>query len=294
MGWVGAQRDGSLLKYAEFLAGQGYPTLRSVQPTPVAFAPLDLPRRRWALAMLRCLEGQGLWPQRQLVLYSFSNGGAFVVEQLMLLAEADPRCAGGLLPPTACAVLPGMHAQLASEAAPPHPAPPCPPLHHCPCRCAHLPSTIAGFIFDSAPAYMLPGGLQRVLGTAEPPSLSRWLKMRYYEVTTRLRPHRYLTFWANMERLDWGKPFLFLYSRDDALCSAGKLDELVAEKRARGQDVAGRRWERSEHVAHFRHHRQEYAALLLHFLGGLKGRGREAAAGQPPAAAAEAAARSRL
>ena len=187
-----------------------------------------------------------------------------------------------------------MHVQLAPPAAPylTLPAPVPPTLHH-PCRFAHLPSTIAGFIFDSAPAYMLPGGLQRVLGAAEPPSLSRWLKMSYYEVTTRLRPHRYLNFWANMERVDWGKPFLFLYSQDDALCSAAKLDELVAEKRARGQDVAARRWERSEHVAHFRHHRQEYTALLLHFLGGLKGLQGEAAA-QPLAGAAASAARSRL
>ena len=104
MGWVGAQRDGALLKYAEFLAEQGYPTLRSVQPTPVAFAPFDLPRRRWALAMLHCLEELGLWPQRQMVLFSFSNGGAFVVEQLMLLAEGDPRCATGLLSPSTGAV----------------------------------------------------------------------------------------------------------------------------------------------------------------------------------------------
>ena len=91
MGWVGAQRDGALLKYAEYLAEQGYPSVRSVQPTPIAFAPLDLPRRCWALAMLWSLEVAGLWPQRQLVLYSFSNGGAFVVEQLQLLAETDPK-----------------------------------------------------------------------------------------------------------------------------------------------------------------------------------------------------------
>ena len=34
----------------------------SLIPTPVAFAPLDLPRRRWALAMLRCLEDEALAP----------------------------------------------------------------------------------------------------------------------------------------------------------------------------------------------------------------------------------------
>lgn len=33
LGWVGAQRDGALLKYADFLAEQGYTSVRSVQPT---------------------------------------------------------------------------------------------------------------------------------------------------------------------------------------------------------------------------------------------------------------------
>lgn len=36
-----------------------------------------------------------------------------------------------------------------------------------------------------------------------------------------------------MARLDWGKPFLFLYSRDDHLCDAAKLDGLIQEKRSR-------------------------------------------------------------
>lgn len=91
MGWVGAQRDGALLKYAQLLAGHGYTTVRCVQPTAVAFSPLEGSRRRWALGLLRFLESAALWPQRRLVLYSFSNGGAFVVEQLQLLAERDER-----------------------------------------------------------------------------------------------------------------------------------------------------------------------------------------------------------
>lgn len=36
-----------------------------------------------------------------------------------------------------------------------------------------------------------------------------------------------------MAQLDWGKPFLFLYSQDDPLCDAAKLDELIQEKRSR-------------------------------------------------------------
>ena len=130
MGWVGAQRDGALLKYAELLAAHGYSSVRSVQPTATAFSPLASGRRRWALGMMAFLQQQALWPQRRLVFYAFSNGGlrwrglamplckaarlllllgpcervslslfpdrclaggAFVVEQLMLLAQEDPR-----------------------------------------------------------------------------------------------------------------------------------------------------------------------------------------------------------
>ena len=36
-----------------------------------------------------------------------------------------------------------------------------------------------------------------------------------------------------MARLDWQNPFLFLYSQDDPLCDAAKLDGLVQEKHSR-------------------------------------------------------------
>ncbi len=63
-------------------------------PTGTAFSPFERPRRSWALALLSFLRARQLWPQRRLVLYAFSNGGAFVVEQLMLLAEQDRRWVG--------------------------------------------------------------------------------------------------------------------------------------------------------------------------------------------------------
>jgi predicted alpha/beta-fold hydrolase len=33
--------------------------------------------------------------------------------------------------------------------------------------------------------------------------------------------------------LDWGCPFLFLYSADDPLCDVRKLEELINDKRQR-------------------------------------------------------------
>ncbi len=78
MGWVGAQRDGALLKYAELLAVHGYSSVRSVQPTATSFSPFPAGRRRWALAMMAFLDQQALWPQRRLVFYAFSNGERLV------------------------------------------------------------------------------------------------------------------------------------------------------------------------------------------------------------------------
>lgn len=95
LGWAGAS-DKALFKYAELVAELGLPSVRSVLPTSALFAPLGGPRRQWALGLLDYLAAlpPALGPQsRPLLLYSFSNGGGFVVEELQLLAEAgDPRC----------------------------------------------------------------------------------------------------------------------------------------------------------------------------------------------------------
>ncbi|PRW20960.1 26S proteasome regulatory subunit [Chlorella sorokiniana] len=228
MGWVGAQRDGALLKYAELLAARGYSSVRSVQPTSTAFSPFAGGRRRWALAMMAFLQQQALWPQRRLVFYAFSNGGAFVVEQLMLLADEDPEF-------------------------------------------SQLPQTVGGFIFDSAPAFMYPGALQRVVHSIEPPGLLRSLTSAYYSAASaaeRLRwgPTRAESFWGHMLDLSWGRPLLYLYSEDDPLAHGARITELVAEKRRRGQDVRARCWDSSEHVGHLRRYREEYTRLLLGFL----------------------------
>lgn len=101
MGWVGAQRDGALLKYAELLAAHGYSSVRSVQPTGTAFSPFAGGRRRWALAMLSFLEKQGLWPQRRLVFYAFSNGEQDLVQSFTAGAPA-PRLCKQVQPPSLC------------------------------------------------------------------------------------------------------------------------------------------------------------------------------------------------
>jgi hypothetical protein len=85
MGWAGAQ-DRALRKYAEMVASWGLPSIRSVQPAALLFSPIALPRRRWAERLLAFAAAQGLSPPRPLILYAFSNGGAFIIEQIAQLA----------------------------------------------------------------------------------------------------------------------------------------------------------------------------------------------------------------
>ena len=168
-------------------------------------------------------------------MYSFSNGGAFVVEQLKLIAESsDPRHAG-------------------------------------------LREAVVGFIFDSAPGYMHPHMGPKVLAADTPPGIWRFLRTSALVALTTLTPlfqgDRPVNYWREMTELDWGRPFLFLYSADDPLCDAAKLQGLIETKRAWGQRVTAVRWEASEHCGHLVRHRGEYEAALVGFLRELGGAG---------------------
>jgi bifunctional N-acetylglucosamine-1-phosphate-uridyltransferase/glucosamine-1-phosphate-acetyltransferase GlmU-like protein len=60
---------------------------------------------------------------------------------------------------------------------------------------------------------------------------------------------------------------LYLYSADDPLCDAAKLDELVAARQQRyGVAVAAKKWQQSKHVGHLLCHTEEYTAEVLRFL----------------------------
>lgn len=91
-GWAGCQ-DKYLIKYAERLAELGFPSLRSILPNREGFSPFPWGRRAWAALLLR--EAGCHFPGRPIVMYVFSNGGAWVVQEVAKLGEASKRCAGG-------------------------------------------------------------------------------------------------------------------------------------------------------------------------------------------------------
>ena len=64
-------------------------------------------------------------------------------------------------------------------------------------------------------------------------------------------------------------PTLYLYSDDDPLANAARLEALIAKRREGGADVRERRWAVSQHVGHLRCHPEQYKAAVLEFLQAL-------------------------
>lgn len=114
----------------------------------------------------------------------------------------------------------------------------CTPIH----RYARLPDTIAALIVDSAPVMADPRSVASVVEASTPPGWRRWLLARYIAASARLRGvdggmQAYL---ANLRRLGWGKPQLFLYSRDDPIARADKVGACVDCSRGRASWHAGK------------------------------------------------------
>lgn len=61
-------------------------------------------------------------------------------------------------------------------------------------------------------------------------------------------------------------PQLYLYSKADKIVSYHDIDELIARRRKRGFLIFSLCWEDSEHVSHFRTHRETYLKQCYDFL----------------------------
>ena len=253
-GWAGSQEK-HLLVYEALLRRVLSETnktahieaIRCSLPLRLIFSPVESYRTSWVLdnviiPLQSCVERlQGTSRAPRVLVHAFSNGGGFVVEQIVKLYD-DPKRSGQ------------SHRRL----------PQLPP--------------IAAIIFDSAPGY--DGGEmgQRVL--AEVLGTDSWYQragIRVAHATQRLVAHvinsnRQKDYWQLMVDVGELCPTLHLYSKDDHLCDAGKLHELIMTKINRGMDVQYRCWDVSRHCSHYRLHQAEYeesvTAFLARVLGG--------------------------
>lgn len=163
-----------------------------------------------------------------ILLYAFSNGGAFVVEQLCALLqepnnsryETIRKGIRGIIFDSAPAY---MHAEMAPKV-----------------------------IREVAPAGIIREGAV----------FFEYLTRLMCRVVDPKRP---TNFWKTMVDLD-GCPILYVYSEDDHLCDASMIHRLVEEKRGKGQHrVFSKCWAASRHCSHLMMHPEEYRQQIRHF-----------------------------
>ena len=176
------------------------------------------------------------------VIGSFSNGGAFVYAQMLRLLHEDASAKG-------------------------------------PRRFAHV--RIAGTLFDSAPAYLtlnsgtraFTEGIRSAWQRAVAFFVVRWIIMPLLvPFVFGARPND--SFFGTLRDDDLACATLYIYSEHDELTDAAKLDELVAQRRARhvrGADAVrtlriGRDEALSPHVAHLLRHPARYRAAVTALL----------------------------
>jgi len=177
-------------------------------------------------------------PARPLLYYFFSNGGAFVHEQLLAATrEAPARHAAVLRAAAGCAF----------DSAP----------------AAIRTDTAAELFSRLSPVAVLRPALRLAFH-----ALVRCFGMLGGRFAACVGQQRADAYWAAMAGAPTcnGAPELYVFSDDDPLCDARALAELIAARRRAGAAVRSKRFAVSEHVGHLRCHAAEYTAALAEFL----------------------------
>jgi len=232
-GWINAQ-DRHLAKYAALYHALGATVvMRTVIPTLPAFAaPWYV--ARVAAGLLRRLADT--YPGVPVVLAYFSNGGAFVHQQLLPLLAAD-------------AAAPARDRRYADV-------------------------RIAGVVFDSCPAWLSPRSAAR--GLTEHIRSPFLRALAFYAVVAAfslLTPYMWLArvperYFETLERDALPCPALYVYSTDDTISLHQDITALARRRLARGHDVTAALIadEPSPHVAHLQANPLRYATTLATFL----------------------------
>ena len=265
-GWYGCQ-DKHLAKYSAVVNALGAHTLRVQMPPITVFSLLCValralalasrpsrranarhirrrirspgPRRAFAERLLSFLRSPGvLPPSRPLLYYFFSNGGAFVHEQLVAATRDAPARHSAVLRAQAGCAFDSAPAAIRTDTA------------------ADLFSRLSPFAFLRPLLRLTFHALVRCFGL---------LGGRFAACVGRQRADAY---WAAMAGAPTcsGAPELYVFSDDDPLCDARPLAELVIERQRAGAAVRSKRFAVSEHVGHLRCHPAEYEAALADFI----------------------------
>ena len=209
--------------------------LSSSLPVKFIFSPIDWPRRSWTNGkiMTEILngmrhDGDNIDYNTKLILYAFSNGGGFVIEQLYkLMADGAPyegvrKCIKGIIFDSA----PGYMSNVMSKRV--------------------LRQVIGEKSLMARVGVKIAHSCQSALAHV-------------------VNPRRAETYWQVMQDIDWC-PILYFYSEDDHLCDADMLFRLILDKINHGHPVEQMCWDVSAHCGHYALHPEEYRSALRTFL----------------------------
>lgn len=209
-------------------------TVSASLPVEYIFSPVEWPRRVWTRDNVlknieRYLEEYDACGRRtRILVYAFSNGGGFVVEQLYKMLSKEDRL--------------GVQERIKGI----------------------LFDSAPGYDVGGRMGKRV---LQEVLGTSHWYSkVGVEIAHSCQRVLAKmLSPQRQDVYWDIMQDIHWC-PILYIYSEDDHLCDADKLYALILEKIRRGHRVKRVCWEQSKHCAHYIKHRQGYTNAIRDFL----------------------------
>lgn len=202
-------------------------------PVEYIFSPLEWPRRTWTRdTILKEMERHVIandagGVQTKIILYAFSNGGGFVVEQLYkILLEQDTL---------------GLKERIKGlifDSAPGYD------------RGGRMGKRV----------------LQEVMGTTHWYSRFgiEIVHSCQRALARMLSPERQDVYWSIMRDINWC-PILYVYSEDDHLCDPDMLYALIMEKIKRGHKVKQVCWEESQHCGHYVKHTNAYRNAVEDF-----------------------------
>mmetsp|Transcript_4652 Transcript_4652/g.8919 ORF Transcript_4652/g.8919 Transcript_4652/m.8919 type:complete len:275 (-) Transcript_4652:1953-2777(-) len=177
-------------------------------------------------------------------LHYFSNGGAFVVETLSLMAQQR------------------QHQDMLSSSDKDDLILVADRLHN------------FGFeICDSAPAYLHPTSGLAAINRGVPNVWIRIVFKAAFRVALLLNSlntrHEREAFWENVINSKLCKHQVFIYSAKDDLTDHTMIDELITIRKDRGINVRSCKFDDSEHVQHFRKYPVEYRKAVIEAIDGL-------------------------
>lgn len=135
-----------------------------------------------------------------------------------------------------------------------------------------LRSKIVGVVFDSSPAYFMPGESDKLDEALQYCTVQERLQVKEYQLMNPVDLYdaklRAAAYWEMMRNDPWDVRQLYLYSKDDALTPYLPLEELVHYRRQLigNNRIFSKSWQSSPHCTHLLTHQNEYEQALESFL----------------------------